>query len=179
MELVQVSVLSIRNRKINQTNVSACTGEEGVKVELTRAISNPHKVLELVQRFIIFIRENIDFQSRNEKATLMTKGKVLRQLSRKRASYIQITLTDKARDKTKGEGVNVPKGYVPVAVGTEEKDEAKFLIHVDVFKNDCFVGFLEMVATVVGYQSSGILRIPCHTQCFTDILDKISRIHNT
>ncbi|KAE8734350.1 putative SAUR-like auxin-responsive protein family [Hibiscus syriacus] len=94
---------------------------------------------------------------------------MVRQLSRMRASYKRIR--EQAR-------LNIRKGYVPVMVGRDdEKDGAKFLIHLDVFRNEYFVGFLEMVALEVGYQSSGVLRIPCRTECFMDILNQISRMN--
>ncbi|XWS12265.1 hypothetical protein CRYUN_Cryun37aG0074600 [Craigia yunnanensis] len=99
---------------------------------------------------------------------------MLRQLSRRRASYrrLNVQSTDKERDQ----GEAVPKGYVPVMVG-REKDSAKFLIHIDMFKNEYFAGLLEMVAQEVGYKNPGILRIPCDAECFRNLLNEISRIN--
>ncbi|KAB2025774.1 hypothetical protein ERO13_D06G146100v2 [Gossypium hirsutum] len=94
---------------------------------------------------------------------------MLRHLWRKRGYYRQVR-------REEGEGV-VPKGYVPVMVGRGEEEGAKFFIHIDMFKNDYFVSLLEMIAVEVGYENPGILRIPCHTQCFTHILNQISRIN--
>ncbi|XVF25330.1 hypothetical protein REPUB_Repub13aG0204100 [Reevesia pubescens] len=92
---------------------------------------------------------------------------MLRQFSRRRASYRQLNVQSEA----------VPKGYVPVMVGSREKDSAKFLIHIDMFKNDYFAGLLEMVAQEVGYENPGILRIPCDAQCFRNLLNQISGIN--
>lgn len=96
---------------------------------------------------------------------------MLRQLSRRRASYRQLNL------QVEGGEEEVPKGYVPVMVGTEEKEVVKFFIHIDIFKNEYFAGLLEMVAQEIGYQNPGILRFPCPPECFRNILNQISRIN--
>ncbi|EOY27449.1 SAUR-like auxin-responsive protein family, putative [Theobroma cacao] len=98
---------------------------------------------------------------------------MLRQLSRRRASYRRLNMQGADKEK---EGESVPKGYVPVMVGTG-KDSAKFLIHIDIFKNDYFAGLLEIVAEEVGYENPGILRIPCDADCFRNLLNEISRVN--
>ncbi|XWS16077.1 hypothetical protein CRYUN_Cryun34aG0054600 [Craigia yunnanensis] len=100
---------------------------------------------------------------------------MLRHLLRRRASYRQLNLQGRNKEREGGEAV--PKGYVPVMVGTEEKELAKFLIHIDMFKNEYFAGLLEMVAQEVGYENPGILRIPCTAECFRNFLIQISRIN--
>lgn len=103
---------------------------------------------------------------------------MLRQLSRRRAFYRRLNVQSRNRDKEKEkeQGEAVPKGYVPVMVGREKADSAKFLVHIDMFKNEYFAGFLEMVAQEVGYGNHGILRIPCDAECFRNLLNQISQI---
>ncbi|XWS58848.1 hypothetical protein CRYUN_Cryun08bG0069100 [Craigia yunnanensis] len=60
-------------------------------------------------------------------------------------------------------------------VGTEEKELLKFLIHIDMFKNEYFAGLLEMVAQEVGYENLGILRIPCAAECFRNLLNQFQK----
>ncbi|XVE51740.1 hypothetical protein DITRI_Ditri02bG0064900 [Diplodiscus trichospermus] len=100
---------------------------------------------------------------------------MLRQLSRRRASCTQPDL--QVREKEREGGEAAPKGYVPVMVGKEEKELAKFMIHIDMFKNEYFAGLLEMVAQEIGYENRGILRIPFSAECFRNLLNQISRMN--
>ncbi|XVF27184.1 hypothetical protein REPUB_Repub14bG0084900 [Reevesia pubescens] len=93
---------------------------------------------------------------------------MLGQLSRKRASYRQLNVQSTVKEGDQDEAV--PKGYVPVMVGKVETNSARFLIHIDMFKNEYFVGLLEMVAQEIGYENTGILRIPCDAECFRNLL---------
>ncbi|XVF74189.1 hypothetical protein PTKIN_Ptkin13bG0090100 [Pterospermum kingtungense] len=118
---------------------------------------------------------SIGFIKRRSSCTPDKQRKMLRQLTRRRASYRQLNLQsiDKERDKVEA----VPKGYVPVMVGREKANSARFLVHIDMFKNEYFVGLLEMVAQEVGYENPGILRVPCDAECFRNLLNQISRIN--
>ncbi|OMO65940.1 Auxin responsive SAUR protein [Corchorus olitorius] len=87
---------------------------------------------------------------------------------------MEVKAAEKERETTE---VEVPKGYVPVLVGREMKDSAKFLIHIDMFKNEYFAGLLQMVAEEVGYGNTGVLRIPCDAECFRKLLNEISRVN--
>ncbi|EHA8587805.1 auxin-responsive protein SAUR71-like [Cocos nucifera] len=69
----------------------------------------------------------------------------------------------------------IPKGYVPMLVGSEEGEVERFLVHVRVLNDPCIVPLLDMAAQEYGYGQQGILRIPCHAQQFRHAVYVISK----
>ncbi|KAF3333710.1 Auxin-responsive protein SAUR71 [Carex littledalei] len=70
----------------------------------------------------------------------------------------------------------VPKGYVPVVVGSDEtgQEEERFLVHVKLLKEPCIAALLELAAEKFGYQHGGVLRVPCDAHSFRHTIDLIS-----
>ncbi|KAG9439507.1 hypothetical protein H6P81_019672 [Aristolochia fimbriata] len=71
-------------------------------------------------------------------------------------------------------GEPVPKGYVPVLVGSEKKME-RVLIHTKQFRHPYFAVLLDMAADEFGYEQQGILRIPCDVEYFRQVVDTLSK----
>ncbi|PKA57021.1 Auxin-induced protein X10A [Apostasia shenzhenica] len=75
-------------------------------------------------------------------------------------------------------GMVVPKGYVPVLVGTStagEEEMKRFLLHVRLLKDPCIGALLEMAAEEFGFRQDGVLRIPCGVEHFRQTVDGICR----
>ncbi|KAG1368461.1 putative auxin-responsive protein SAUR71-like [Cocos nucifera] len=69
----------------------------------------------------------------------------------------------------------IPKGYVPMLVGSEEGEAERFLVRVKHLSDPCIVALLEKAAQEFGYGQKGILRIPCDAQQFRDMVHVISK----
>lgn len=66
----------------------------------------------------------------------------------------------------------VPRGYVPVLVGSEKEME-RFLLRVELFKHPSIMVLLEVAAQEFGYNQKGILKIPCDVKHFKVVLDQV------
>ncbi|KAJ8627523.1 hypothetical protein MRB53_020830 [Persea americana] len=72
-------------------------------------------------------------------------------------------------DERKEDCLGVPKGCVPVLVGSEERMK-RFVIHTKLFKHPSMLALLEMVEQEFRYNQSGILRIPCDVEYFRRVI---------
>ncbi|KQK04443.1 auxin-responsive protein SAUR71 [Brachypodium distachyon] len=67
----------------------------------------------------------------------------------------------------------IPKGYVPMVLVGDEEDggEERILVHVRMLKEPCVAALLEMAAQQFGYGQRGVLRIPCATHRFKQMIN--------
>lgn len=89
------------------------------------------------------------------------------------ASVHYMRLTDESRCNEK----RVPKGYIPVLVGsgdTAGEEEERFFVQIKLLKEPFIVALLEQAEEQFGYQQ-GVLRVPCDAHCFQNTIDLISR----
>lgn len=73
----------------------------------------------------------------------------------------------------------VPKGYVPVLVGSDMagEEEERFLVHIKLLEEPFMAALLEQAAEKYGYQQ-GVLRVPCDAHCFQHTINLISQGRN-
>ncbi|KAJ3693546.1 hypothetical protein LUZ60_009026 [Juncus effusus] len=80
-----------------------------------------------------------------------------------------IIQTDNPKNKNR-----VPKGCVPVLVGTEDESTEKFVIDLKLLSEQCIRELLDTAAREFGYEQQGLLRIPCEADQFRRIIAAIS-----
>ncbi|RWR87936.1 auxin-responsive protein SAUR71-like protein [Cinnamomum micranthum f. kanehirae] len=73
-------------------------------------------------------------------------------------------------NEIKEDCVGVPKGCVPLLVGSEEERMKRFVIHTKLFKHPSMLALLEMAEQEYGYNQPGILRIPCDVEYFQRVI---------
>ncbi|KAJ3679322.1 hypothetical protein LUZ60_017333 [Juncus effusus] len=67
---------------------------------------------------------------------------------------------------------HVPKGHVPVIVGSENQTE-RFVVQIEMLSHPSVMHLLEMAAQEFGYEQKGILRLPCDVTSFRQILNTV------
>lgn len=68
----------------------------------------------------------------------------------------------------------IPRGYLPVYVGPDEK---RYIIPMVYLSMPDFVSLMEIAAEEFGFQQEGGLKIPCDKEDFEEILFKCLAIH--
>lgn len=68
----------------------------------------------------------------------------------------------------------VPRGYVPMLVGSEKMME-RFVVHTKLLRHPSMKALLEMAALEFGYEQQGILKIPCDPRYFSQVVEVISK----
>ncbi|CAL5195805.1 unnamed protein product [Lathyrus oleraceus] len=63
----------------------------------------------------------------------------------------------------------VPKGYVPICVGTNEDTCRIFMVHVRTLGDAFFCELLGKSEEVYGFRNEGVLRIPFEAQEFEEL----------
>ncbi|KMZ76361.1 SAUR-like auxin-responsive protein family [Zostera marina] len=65
-----------------------------------------------------------------------------------------------------------PKGFVPMLVGVNGKDEEreKFLVHIKLLDHPDIRSLLKMSEREFGYRQTGIINIPCDAASFRRLL---------
>lgn len=69
----------------------------------------------------------------------------------------------------------VPKGYVAVCVG---KDEKRFVIPTEYLSHQVFAILLREAEEEFGFQQTGVLKLPCEVDLFHKILSKMMQEDN-
>lgn len=77
--------------------------------------------------------------------------------------------------KERKDCARVPKGYIPVLVGADDKESERFLVPMKHLRHPRVADLLEMAVAEFGYEQKGILTIPCDVQYFRGVLQVVSK----
>lgn len=94
-----------------------------------------------------------------------------RTLSLNDRSSTNTTSTECSNDNSSG--TSVPKGYLAVSVGEEQK---RFVIPTEYLGRHAFHALLRKAEEEFGFEQTGVLRIPCEVSVFENVLKMVA--HN-
>ncbi|PWA42490.1 small auxin-up RNA [Artemisia annua] len=74
--------------------------------------------------------------------------------------------------------MTIPKGYVVVMVGHEDKERKRFIIPVLYMNHPLFMNLLKEAEEKFGFHHRGPINIPCHVREFSNVQGMILQDYN-